>query len=533
MCGFAGFFNNYNLNEDKLKSMLKDLKHRGPDNCSIWKDDYITIGHTRLKIIDLSNAANQPMVSSDKELIIAFNGEIYNYEEIKTRLSNFSFSTRSDTEVILKAYEKWGENCVKYFDGMFSFVIWDRKNKKLFCARDKFGIKPFYYIFYKNSFVFSSEILPLTKIIKKKKNHKIILEYLKYDLIEHRNETFFEDIYKLEAGTCGYVYNGKIASKKYWKIKTIKIPQKFEDRQEELDRILKHSVNQSLTSDVPIGVQLSGGLDSQILLNYLEKSKRKNNVLATFSLIYPGSKFSEEQEIKKTLRESNIKKKYFIQYKIDNFLKDYKNIIDCQQEPFAGLPIIAYARSFKLARNKNIIVHMDGSGLDELFCGYLRFLSPYIYNMQIKGRFIKSFREIMNFKKNFNYKISDYINYIVNTFLDRNNSLAQDLTDPSLKKFISDDYNKKYRQDEFTVKNNDFSPLKQTMFREIFYTKLPRALRYRDRVSMISSTELRPSFLNEELINFCFSLPETDLINNGVQKFILKSLIKNKKKKKF
>ena len=175
MCGFAGFFNNYNLNEDKLKSMLKDLKHRGPDNCSIWKDDYITIGHTRLKIIDLSNAANQPMVSSDKELIIAFNGEIYNYEEIKTRLSNFSFSTRSDTEVILKAYEKWGENCVKYFDGMFSFVIWDRKNKKLFCARDKFGIKPFYYIFYKNSFVFSSEILPLTKIIKKK---KIIKSYL-------------------------------------------------------------------------------------------------------------------------------------------------------------------------------------------------------------------------------------------------------------------------------------------------------------------------------------------------------------------
>ena len=229
MCGIAGIinYNNKQVEEKEIRVMMRKMKHRGPDDEGVFIDKNVGLGFVRLSILDLSSAGHQPMFSNDDRFVIVFNGEVYNYIELREELKHkYQFKTGTDTEVILTAYQEWGEQCLDKFNGMFAFVIYDTKTKKIFVARDRFGIKPFYYYQDNEQFIFASEIksiLPLLNNIKA--NDKIIYDYLLFNRTDHTEETFFNNIKKLQHGTWLKIYENDLTIKRWYNL-TDKIQRK-------------------------------------------------------------------------------------------------------------------------------------------------------------------------------------------------------------------------------------------------------------------------------------------------------------------
>ncbi len=268
MCAINGFnFKDENL----IRKMDQITSHRGPDGTGVFLDDGISFGHNRLSIIDLSERANQPMSSFDGKQIIIFNGEIYNFKELKRELGDYPFRTESDTEVILAAYKKWGIDCVKKFNGIFAFAVWDRERKDLYLARDHIGIKPLYYFHNGGKFIFSSEIKAILvhnisrEIDLEALNHYFQLSYVPHPL------TIFKDIKKLPAGCWLKVKDGKIEINKYWDITNRENFLLKEEARGKIIRTLEDSVRHQIISDRPVGVFLSGGVDSSIVLGLVRK----------------------------------------------------------------------------------------------------------------------------------------------------------------------------------------------------------------------------------------------------------------------
>ena len=271
MCGILGIIQTKPKRE-VINRMISLLKHRGPDSKGVYLDKNIGLGHTRLSIIDLSKASNQPFFSKNKRYILVFNGEIYNYIELKEILKKkgYNFKTTGDVEVLLNSFIEWGYNCVKKFNGMFAFAIWDKKKKELFCARDRIGIKPFHYYKDRKKFVFSSEIKPLFEAgIKAEPNEKIIHRFLTKGLYELREDTFFKNINQLPPGNYLVYKNNKIEISEYWNIlkETKKSSLSKKEYKDKFKKILHNAIKIRLRSDVPIGVNLSGGIDSPSLLS--------------------------------------------------------------------------------------------------------------------------------------------------------------------------------------------------------------------------------------------------------------------------
>ncbi|NOU48479.1 MAG: asparagine synthase (glutamine-hydrolyzing), partial [Bacteroidales bacterium] len=267
MCGISGIinFNNSPVEENQLRVMMKKIKHRGPDDEGIFIDNNVGLGFVRLSILDLSPAGHQPMFSHDKRYIIVFNGEVYNYLEIRDELKHkYAFETGTDTEVILAAYQEWGELCLDKFNGMFAFVIFDIKTKDIFGARDRYGIKPFYYYRDDRQFIFASEIKSILPLIDKKANDIAIYDYLLYNRTDHTDETFFQNIHKLQHGSYFKICNGKFDFFK-WYVLNEKIINS-EITTEEYRKLFNNSLALRLRADVPVGVSLSGGIDSSSIV---------------------------------------------------------------------------------------------------------------------------------------------------------------------------------------------------------------------------------------------------------------------------
>ncbi|HEV7230307.1 MAG TPA: asparagine synthetase B, partial [Bacteroidia bacterium] len=262
MCGIAGIvhFDNKRADPDRIQLMLDKIRHRGPDDQGIYVKDQVGLGHVRLSILDLSAAGHQPMLSNDGRYYLVFNGEIYNYLDLKKELSPvYDFKSKTDSEVLLAAYITWGENCLSRFNGDFSFVIYDTFENSLFGARDRFGIKPFYYLHDSNQFIFASEIkaiLPLTE--QRTPNDKIIFEYLVYNRTDQSEETFFNGILKLKHGHCFTLKGGLMKIKKWYDLGAmVHYPRPMHASEFRME--LSKSIQLRLQSDVPVGVSLSGG----------------------------------------------------------------------------------------------------------------------------------------------------------------------------------------------------------------------------------------------------------------------------------
>lgn len=489
MCGIAGIinFNEKKISEREVKLALKSIKHRGPDDNGSWTNNSknIALINTRLSIQDPSTKGSQPMISNDGRFVIIFNGEIYNFKYLKKNyFPNENFKSNSDTEVILKLFTRYNYKFLNLLEGMFAIAIYDKQNNKLFIARDEFGIKPLYYYIDRNKFIFSSEIKTFFELnIKREINPRSLTSYLTSEYYENKKHTYFKNILKLESGSYMEINSGRVKTKSYFDFykysKKIFVPKKFNERKERLNEIILKCVKNGMVSDVPISIAASGGLDSSILQYEAYKINQKAKLI---SWDFEENEFSEKKYVNQISKITNVSPIFYKIYpkKIINILKE---IISINEEPFAGVPIISYYLALKNINNNKVI--LDGSGLDEANGGYDK------YYVQ---------------KKKYN-KLSQDGSYGIKNIINE--------------KFLSNFPN----YDKDLILQNSF---KKKMFNDLFFVKLPRALRFRDKISMSLGFELRPIFLDKELIAYLHKLKREDHYKKEFTKFILRDTYKNK-----
>ena len=546
MCGIAGIIssNPNTVTKERLQLMTDSLQHRGPDGEGYWINNEICagLGHRRLAIIDLSTAAAQPMHYAGR-YTITYNGEIYNYIELKETLlkKGYTFNSTSDTEVILAAYACYGKECLQHFDGMFAFAIWDESNQTLFCARDRFGEKPLYYVNDSHQFIFASEMKALwTAGIQKRMKPGRLLTYLTLGIISNANdqhETFYEQVATLPAGHYlllhynpgNAVHAYKAEVKPYWDIDTeTMLAPDDHTAIEHFLQLLQTSVNRRLRSDVSIGTSLSGGLDSSAIVALIHQNVKALGQYkhVSFSAIFPGFKNDESRYIQQVANQFNLES-VSVSPNADGLIADMQKMVYHQEEPFQSLSIYAQYKVFELAKQHNVTVLLDGQGADETMAGYHKYYHWYWQELLACGDF-KTFRkERADARKNDVNDPWDYRNYMA-AFMP---SITSNILEVQAKNRQQnhDDINYEYfaSTQNATIPKPPVSHLNEILYFNTRQVGLGELLRYADRNSMAHSCEVRLPFLSHELVEYIFSLPSHFKIRDGFTKWILRKAVGN------
>jgi asparagine synthase (glutamine-hydrolysing) len=403
MCAIAGVIGQNNNNEDLINSMLSMMRHRGPDFTNIVKFEQGFLGHNRLSIIDTHSRSNQPMISNNNRYIIVFNGEIYNYLELKNQLkASYNFKTKGDTEVILAAFQKWGIESFHKLNGAFSFCIYDKLEKKSYFVRDRFGQKPLFFWKKNETLFFSSEIKAFLRVgYSVQANFLTWHDYLVNSDTDTTRDTFFKDIIQLLPGEVAiFNSNNKINFKKWYDLKKALRNKKVKSDESTILTSLLNSVKLCSRADVPQAISLSGGLDSNILLGLYAHKKILTNIPKTFSVEF-GSDFSEREFFSisnKKFKNDNI----VINYTIDDFLHTIKPIIWHLESPSGGLMNCALTKMCYAIHKDGIKIVQDGTGLDEIFGGYEIHHLGYLAN--IRRNFKTFFKKLGLLNVNFKSK---------------------------------------------------------------------------------------------------------------------------------
>ncbi|MBI5401577.1 asparagine synthase (glutamine-hydrolyzing) [Candidatus Wolfebacteria bacterium] len=500
MCGIVGTVGTIPT-RDRFEKSRDVLEHRGQDDFGLFYEPVqgIALGHRRLSIIDISSAGHQPFFSNDKRFILIFNGEIYNYLEIKKELEDFyNFKTKTDTEVALASYLKWGEKCLEKFNGMYAFAIWDVKEKKLFCARDRLGVKPFFYYFNGKQFAFASEIKALLKLeIKTSPNEPIIFDFLYHGMYDHTDETFFKGIKTLSPGHFIIYKEGKMQIYKYWDLADLR-DREIRDPGEEIVKenfktLLTDSIKLRFRSDVPVGVNLSSGLDSNSLYHFaLQVTK---NDLHTFSMCLESNEYNECGLVEEMLDAKYRKFWHSCYLNPQEVLGAAEKMNEIQDQPYGGIPTIAYDFLIKLSEDFKTVVLLEGQGVDEILAGY-----PY-YQIEHEKDISSNLSNIST------------VHY------------GQDMSKLIPKQVLDGDFVNLYKERELNFFQPFKSHLLNAQYRDIRYAKLPRVLRFNDHVTMHHGRELRVPFLDYRIVEFCFFLPAKYKIRGQSQKYILRKLM--------
>jgi len=480
----------------------------------------VLLGHNRLSIIDLTDAANQPMEFED--LVIVYNGEVYNYLEIRDELlkKGYRFRTQSDTEVILVAYKEWGSGCVDRFLGMWAFAIWDKTNKELFCSRDRFGIKPFYYIHQGEKFYFGSEYKPLklSPLFDNKLNYAQINRGLMLELVSYRDETYFKCL-KILPERCNLVFkDGNVSVSQYWDLDpSKKFRGNFEDKKGRFLELFRDSVRLHMRSDVALGGCLSGGLDSSSIASVVG-SDYPGVPYKTFTIYYKGKgQVDERPWVKEVLRSYPNMDPVYCSPSDDEIASAYEHAMRSHDAPIPRSSVISYYFLMKAAVQHRIKVMLDGQGADEYLAGYLscfeRLIGGYLRNLKI-AKTLETLR-------------CDAIRRNTGRRYMARKGLASALKgerDLYIDEFLSDRLAVGFDNDlEFELKRFRGSRLKQHLYHLLFTTFTPSLLHYEDRISMAFSIENRVPFLNHRLIEFAHSLADEDLLSLGQTKYILRA----------
>jgi len=539
MCGIAGIItaNKNELSRERLKVMTDIIAHRGPDGEGQWisEDGKVGFGHRRLSIIDLSEAGAQPMHYLDR-YSITFNGEIYNYVELKELCvkQGYQFATQTDTEVMMALYDWKKEGCLQYFDGMFSFAIYDAKEKKVFAARDRFGEKPFYYSLVPGSlFVFGSEMKALwAGGIKRQVNNRMLYNYLAFKYVDNPSdysETFFTGISRLPHSHYIIIDTETLALsiKRYWDIDYNQTDHSItiEQAKEKFKDLFYTSVSRRLRSDVPVGSSLSGGLDSSAVVAVIDDLNKSKAVRqSTFSAIFPGFEKDESHYINMLLSTMNVAP-HFTTPDGDTMLQELDRCFYHQEEPFGSASILAQYEVLKLAKQNNVTVLLDGQGADELLAGYHPFYSSFF--KELKQRDIQLYnKELAAYtslhggssinplpKKDLKYYARKWSGPAKHQ-LKKVHGLYRQLTNP----YFSSDFYHEHKNEQF-IFPNPANTLNEALYNSV-NEGMTQLLRYADRNSMAHSREVRLPFLSHELVEFLFSLPAEFKIHNGWTKYI-------------
>lgn len=539
MCGIAGIISENRMESSQITGMLSRIKHRGPDFQDQVKlfDGSVWLGHARLSIIDLSEAGNQPMSYEQGRLFLTFNGEVYNYIELRDELKQkgYLFNTDSDTEVILASYSEWGIECVNRFNGMFAFILIDNDNKSFFIARDRYGIKPLYYWKDQNTstIYFASEIKEFVDLPgwKPQVNGQRAYDYLKFGLTDHTNETLFKDVFQIRGGE--YAFGsieepiGSFGIKKWYNpiINLLKISEA--EAAERFKNLFFDSIRLRLRADVSVGSCLSGGVDSSSIVCVVNDLLRQTGDQAsqkTVSALAKGTPHDESKHIDIVLNERNIDG-YFVDPSPEELWQIQNKLIWHQDEPFGSTSIYAQWCVFQKARENNLIVMLDGQGADELLAGYKGFFLPFYSQLFSRFHWKTLADEVQYAKKYHGHSWKTVAKGILKTTLPT--GLMSRIHDLKVNNGLAEWYtiNKigaKRAMPRFYGKDRakSLGELSDQLF---YYNNMPMLLRYEDRNSMAHSVESRLPFLDYRLVEFAQSLPDNYKISHGKTKAVLRN----------
>lgn len=512
MCGINGFsWNDTSL----INKMNEVIKLRGPDDQGIYTDDKVSLGNVRLAIIDLSPAGHQPMFNEDKSIAIVFNGEIYNFQEIKEDLlkAGHKFTSNCDTEVIIHSYEQWGYDCLDHFNGMWGFAIYDLSKQLIFIARDRFGVKPVYYYFDNKNIIFSSEIKGiLAHDIPRKPNDAIISDYLIRGWIDFSSETFFEGISKLMPGNYA-IFDLKARNleihKWYNLVDKIKKNQTVTEEQaiEDIKNLFISSIKYRMIADTQVGAALSGGIDSSSIVCFMKDLFENPNNLNTFSVVLPGLKMDESKFMDAVIEFAKVKS-FKVKPTAADLVEDMEDFIYSLEEPFQSFSMYGYYRLNKMTSEQGIKVLLNGQGSDEMFAGYSHYYPLYLKKCLKSLKFRESIAIILQMLRTGYWK--EYVSLVLR------------------KKVFTAKYFNDFGTNKNKIQDFPISDLKNLLLRDLTIWILPSLLRYDDRCSMRWHVETRIPFLDYRLVEYVMSLPDNFKIKNGLSKYIFRQVIKGK-----
>jgi asparagine synthase (glutamine-hydrolysing) len=488
MCGIAGIVGS-GWDKRQLESMVRSQGHRGPDDRGIFVDPagVAGLGHNRLSIIDLTSAGHQPMFNRDRSVCIVFNGEIYNYLELRSELGQYPYVSHTDTEVILAAYERWGEECVNHFIGMFAFFIWDVRARRLFAARDRFGVKPLYYSSMNDHLLFSSEIKALHEAgVPREMDAGTWATYLTSGLYDHSPRTFWKGVTQLPGG-CSFSWtpDSGMSIQRWYDCAESALRAGEDGRDDETVRgelldLLENSVSLRFRSDVPVGICLSGGLDSSLLLSLVHRVQGSDSNTKAFTFICDDPSYDETPWVRQMLENTNHPSRFCL-LSAEEVPDLAARVQYHQDEPFGGIPTLGMAKIHEAARSEGVVVLLDGNGMDEAWAGYDYYLRAGEVD-PAKGPVQGSRSASVN-----------------------PGCLIPDFASLAFKAEMRTPFD---------------APLQNLQYRDIRYSKIPRAMRFADRVSMMFSRELREPFLDHRILELGLRQPDHRKIRSGLGKWL-------------
>jgi asparagine synthase (glutamine-hydrolysing) len=556
MCGIFAFIDlgGDGFDPELMNRMSRSIAHRGPDDEGLavfeidgprrmWESPstedttelrgiprVLVLGHRRLSIIDLTASGHQPMCNEDGTIWITYNGEVYNFEELASDLRSrgHRFRSRTDTEVILHAYEEWGIDCLQRFVGMWAFALWDKRKRLLFCARDRFGVKPLYFFVNDRRFMLASEIKTILQdaSIQRCPNHSRVFDYLLYGHLDHTSETLFQGIHQLQGGEyltlrLDSVVRAEPSVARYWDLKaTIQVGS--EDPASRFRELFEEAVRLHMKSDVSVGTCLSGGLDSSAIVCTAKKFLA-GKTHKTFSSCFQQEEYDERSFISKVVEASGAEPHYVFP-RAEDLFDNLGRLLWHQEEPFGSTSIYAQWHVFRLARENDVTVVLDGQGADEFLAGYHPFFGTRLAELLRKGTWREFARQYQAVRKSQGYSHSWLLAHTAVPFADQYY--------PALRKGVS-----RFRNELVPPERSYTNPPRRSgrfrdLFRQSLYqllteTSLPALLHYEDRNSMAHSIEARVPFLDHRLVEYAFSLPSEWIMNGGVTKVVLRKGLKD------
>ncbi len=493
MCGISGYVGSERVVSDRtIQLMTRPLAHRGPDGEGVWVESHVALGNRRLAVLDLSSRGHQPMMSHDRRYVMTYNGEVYNYLELKSDLGR-SFETGTDTEVVLEAFARWGAESFHRLNGMFACAIWDRLTERLLLVRDRFGVKPLYYAEVDGTLYFASEIKSLVAAgVPLEPDQDTWFAYLRFGAYDHGSSTFFKGIRRVPPGHYLSWQDGRIELHRWYDLPE-RVKSSWPDERpdsivgEEYHRLLQDAVRIRFRSDVPVGVCLSGGLDSSTLVALLKELFGSGQDIQTYHFACGDAAYDETPWVRQLLAETRypLNIAYLAPAEIPDLAEE---AILSQEEPFGGFPTLAMIQLFKLAKSSGTTVLLDGQGLDEQWGGYS-------YYAQGAGTALSGSMPVQG-------------------------SLNGSTSHGCLSEAFTSFRPRPVYPEPFQGR------LSNLRYRDLRYTKLPRALRFNDRASSQASCELREPFLDYRLVELAFKQPDHRLIRHDQHKYLLRQIVR-------
>lgn len=556
MCGIFGIWklDGEAVDQEKLQLATNAIRHRGPDDegyllvntqaaraqscagpdtdsrlslpdLSQFRSEQfdLAFGFRRLAILDLSPGGHQPMSSHDGKLWIVFNGEIYNYQELRIELAAFghNFKTTSDTEVILAAYQQWGESCVEHFNGMFALAIWDTPARKMFIARDRFGEKPFHYVYIpERLFAFASEMKALwaADLAGRRIHEETLALFTQHGQVEIGEQTIYEGILRLPQAHCLTLSAGRLQKRRYWDIDPRVTIDGWKDERyaEEFRDQFTNSVNLRLRADVPVGSSLSGGLDSSTVVSVINRLLPETAVQKTFSARFEDPSRDEGKWMDLVTRSNRVER-HDVWPTAERFFAELSDLFWHQEEPFTSASVYAQWSVMRLAKQNGVTVLLDGQGADEMLAGYHSYFDvmtdDLLNSFDVRG-YLKWRRDCMalhgvvpgSFRRTFSQKTPEPLKRVLKKGLQMMRALPR--VEPA--------------QPVFPREFAKVSSLRKYLWWNTTREGLVELLRYADRNSMAHSREVRLPFLDHNLVEFVFKLPTALLMRDAWTKWILR-----------